>query len=80
MSARPIWERLGLADAVMLAGSTAGAVWLTLTTFTPIEHAAALMLAGLAAVAAFRAMHKRIRHAPAPAEDGTPPGEHTARE
>lgn len=80
MSARPIFERLGLIDVVMLAGSTAGAVWLALTTFTPIEHAAALMLAGLAAVAAFRALHKRIRATPRPAEDSTPPGEHTARE
>ncbi|WP_433467041.1 hypothetical protein [Spirillospora sp. CA-128828] len=85
MSWRQILARLGLIDVAMLAGIAAGAVWLVLTHFTAIEPTAALMLAGLAAVAAFSALHKRLRHTPGPRHtalsgDRAPTGEQTSRE
>ena len=91
MSPREILARLGLIDVVMLAGIAAGAVWLVLSHFTAIDPAAAVMLAGLAALAAFSALHKRLRHMPgprhtaltgsrAPSGERMPPGDQTSRE
>lgn len=89
MSPRQVLARLGLIDVVMLAGIAAGAVWLVLTHFTAIDRAAAVMLAGLAALAAFSALHQRLRHTPGPRHTAltgartsprTPPSEQPTRE
>lgn len=89
MSPRQVLARLGLIDVAMLAGIAAGAVWLVLTHFTAIDRAAAVMLAGLAALAAFSALHKRLRRTPGPrhtalagsrAPSRGPSGEQTSRE
>ena len=56
MRSRQFRARLGLIDVVMLAGIAAMAVLLVLKHFTAVDPAAALALAGLAAVVTFHTM------------------------